>query len=316
VVVEDGEGVMAKSDPAPLRLIICGLPGALSLIVTDPVLGPVAVGAKATEIVQLAPAARLLPQLVFRRKVLGAIEIGALNVSVAVPLFVSVTVCGALVLPTGWLVNVRLVGERVAAGAGDPPPLRTTVCVDPAVPLSLSVTTSEPLRGPDAVGVKVTLIEQFDIAATVLPQVSAEMAKSPVIATPEMLRVAPPELARVTLWAVLVAPTGSEGNVKLAVESETLGTRRPVPLKGTLWGLLGALSTRIRSANRVPEALGVKVTLMAQLAPGARGAEQVLLKIANSEAFTPVMVGLLKVKLASPVLVTTTACAALVVLTT
>jgi hypothetical protein len=83
-----------------------------------------------------------------------------------VPLLLSVTVCAALVVPTFWLANVRLVGARLAAGAV-PLPLRLAVC---GLPAASSVTLSEPLRVPVAVGVKVTLMLQLALAANVVPQ--------------------------------------------------------------------------------------------------------------------------------------------------
>jgi hypothetical protein len=49
--------------PVPLREINCGLPGASSLTESIPVRLPAALGMKETSIVQLAPAARLEPQL-------------------------------------------------------------------------------------------------------------------------------------------------------------------------------------------------------------------------------------------------------------
>src|SRR5215472_13188435 len=42
--------------PVPVRLAICGLPGALSVTVRSPFRAPIAVGVKVTLIVQLAPA--------------------------------------------------------------------------------------------------------------------------------------------------------------------------------------------------------------------------------------------------------------------
>ena len=49
--------------PLPLRLILWGVFGALSFRVTAPVRAPVAVGVNFTLIVQLAPAATVLPQV-------------------------------------------------------------------------------------------------------------------------------------------------------------------------------------------------------------------------------------------------------------
>ena len=50
--------------PVPLRLTTCGLPLALSVIVTCPGLAPIAVGVNLTLIVHCAATARLLPHVV------------------------------------------------------------------------------------------------------------------------------------------------------------------------------------------------------------------------------------------------------------
>ena len=39
----------------------------------------------------------------------------------AVPVFVSVIVCAALVVPTVWLPNVRLAGDKLTAGTAAAP---------------------------------------------------------------------------------------------------------------------------------------------------------------------------------------------------
>jgi hypothetical protein len=49
--------------PVPVNVMVCGLVGSASLMVTAAVRLPIAVGLKVTLIVQLAPAARLVPQL-------------------------------------------------------------------------------------------------------------------------------------------------------------------------------------------------------------------------------------------------------------
>jgi hypothetical protein len=56
-------GVNFTTVPIPLRLAVCGLPGALSVIDKVAVRVPICVGWKVTLIVQLAPAARLDPQV-------------------------------------------------------------------------------------------------------------------------------------------------------------------------------------------------------------------------------------------------------------
>src|SRR5271155_4279294 len=90
--------------------------------------------------------------------------------SVALPLLVSVTLCAELAVPTVCDEKVRLVGARVTAGAGAATavPDKGMVC---GLPLALSAIETEAVRAPLAVGLKVTLIAQFALAAMLAPQV-------------------------------------------------------------------------------------------------------------------------------------------------
>jgi hypothetical protein len=60
---ELGAGASEKSIPLPERAAVCGLPGALSVMVAAPVRVPVAVGVNVTLIVQFALAASDAPQV-------------------------------------------------------------------------------------------------------------------------------------------------------------------------------------------------------------------------------------------------------------
>jgi hypothetical protein len=51
-------------EPVPVRLMMCGLPAALSVMVIAPVLVPVAVGVKVTLMVQVPVATTDVPQVV------------------------------------------------------------------------------------------------------------------------------------------------------------------------------------------------------------------------------------------------------------
>jgi hypothetical protein len=154
-VSEVGDTVTAEM-PVPLRLTVCGLPAALSVIVTSPVLGPSAVGVNRTLMVQLEPAARVAPQVVVREKSLALAPVITMleMVKTALPMFLTVTELAALVVPTRRLAKAIDVRERLTAGA-TPVPVRATVC---GLPAALSFTVSVPARAPAAVGVKVTLI--------------------------------------------------------------------------------------------------------------------------------------------------------------
>jgi hypothetical protein len=85
----------------------------------------------------------------------------------AVPVFWSVELWAALVVPVSCEPKVRLVGVRVTAGAV-PVPVRATLC---GLPAASSVTVMPALRLPAAVGEKVTEIVQLALAASVVGHV-------------------------------------------------------------------------------------------------------------------------------------------------
>jgi len=64
----------------------------------------------------------------------------------------------------------------------------------------------------------------------------------------------------------------------------------PVPVSDTLWGLPDALSATPTEPDRVPAAAGVKVTLMVQLAPGARELPQVFVSAKSPVVVIPEIV--------------------------
>lgn len=82
----------------------------------DPVRCPFVVGLKVTVTVQLAPAARLVPQVVVRAK--SPVVAMLLMVKEAFPVLLRVTGCAALVVLTFCELNVRLPGDKDTAGAG------------------------------------------------------------------------------------------------------------------------------------------------------------------------------------------------------
>ena len=77
--------------------------------------------------------------------------------------------------------------------------------------LALSVTVNDPVRVPTAVGVKVTLMVQLVPAARVVPQVVAEIAKSPVVELAMFLSATFCLLVSVNSLAGLVVPTARAG---------------------------------------------------------------------------------------------------------
>ena len=98
----------------PESSITCGLEDALSMIETVPDLGPCVFGEKVTLILQLAPAATLMWQVeVMANWPAAFIEE---MFSAVLPVFVSVTVCGALVVPVACFLKFSgVVGKKLTA---------------------------------------------------------------------------------------------------------------------------------------------------------------------------------------------------------
>ena len=118
----------------------------------------------------------------------------------ALPVFARVAVCEALEVPT-TAEKLRDAGVRLAMGAVGitPVPLNATCCGDP---VALSVTVSTALKAAAVAGVKVTAIEQFEPAASELPQVlvwAKLEAFVPVMAMVLMLNAALPAFDKVTV---------------------------------------------------------------------------------------------------------------------
>lgn len=132
----------------------------------------------------------------------------------------------------------------------------------------MSVMESVPLRVPVAVGEKVTLMVQLAVGARVEEPDGQVLvwAKSPPAEMPFRVRGAVPLLVSVTDFAALVVATVWLLKLRLVVLKLTAGAV-PVPLSVTVWGLPDALSVIERVPPRLPVAVGVKVTLMMQLAP-------------------------------------------------
>jgi hypothetical protein len=180
--------------------MVVGLFTALLVTVTDPVREPAAVGVNVTLIVQLAPTARVVPQLfVCAKSPLAAME---LIVAAVVPLFDRVVGCEAVVEPTTVFANARLVGLALSDGPGAVPvPLRATVTAPDTSVLIVSV----PLRAPVTVGLNFTVTVQDPPAAMLVPQVLV-CEKSPVIVTDDTAAAVEPLLETVTVCGALVVP--------------------------------------------------------------------------------------------------------------
>jgi hypothetical protein len=98
-----------------------------------------------------------------------------LNVNGAFPVFVRVTVFGALPVPTSWLPRPTLVPDSIATGA-TPVPVSGTLC-EPG--MASSERDRDAVRLPIPVGVKVILMLHDAPVATLVPQL-LDCVKSPL----------------------------------------------------------------------------------------------------------------------------------------
>ena len=96
----------------PERLTVWRLVAVLSVTVSVPVTAPSATGVNETEMEQLAPGAREMPQPLDWENA-PVTEMPAMA-TVPVPVFLSVTVCGALVDPVFCAAKERVAGASVA----------------------------------------------------------------------------------------------------------------------------------------------------------------------------------------------------------
>jgi hypothetical protein len=107
------------------------------------------------------------------------------------------------------------------------------------------------------------------------------------------LSAAVPVLLRVTTWAALVDPTNWPAKVRLPGATPAIGATA-VPVKLTDCVLAAApvaFSVTERVPVRVPVAVGLKLTVMVQLAPAAKEVPHILLS-AKSPPLVPAIVTL------------------------
>ena len=149
--------------------------------------------------VQLAAGARLEGQLlVWLKSAVLPVTLKPVKLRGALPELVSTTACGALGLPTTWLLKVTDDGEKLTAGAVVAVPVRLTVW---GLVGSASLIWRVAEREPPAVGEKTTLMVQVPLVGTLEPQVlvgEKSPLLGPVIAMPLMPRGLP-TLVRTTV---------------------------------------------------------------------------------------------------------------------
>jgi hypothetical protein len=208
---------------------------------------------------------------------------------VTLPLLaVTVTDCDELVVFVTWLVYVNDAGDRSSTGtAGTTPvPVRLMVC---GLPAPDDVIVTAPVRVPEAVGVNVTVIVQVAFCASVAVQVFV-WAKSPVAAETTMLFTAPLFAVTVTDCPALGVLVFWLANVKELGASPNAGARTPVPLKLIVCGLPAPVDDTVIDPVRVPVPVGVKVTVIVQVAFCAKVAVQLFVWLKSPVAADTLMV--------------------------
>jgi len=218
--------------PVPLKVTLCGLPPALSVMVMAPDSGASAEGVNVTVRVQNEPAPRVAGQLSLSAKsVLGTMEV---MVSAALPELVKSTDCGALVSPMGKLPNDKEEGDNCTWGP-EPTPVSETFWVP-----ALLNTVMEPFRVPAEAGVKVTLMVQLTVAASEDGQLLI-WANSALAVMEEISNALVPELVKVMGNEELLVPRLMVPKFRLGGLKVTAGPR-PIPLSATWCGLAAVLS--------------------------------------------------------------------------
>ena len=220
------ERLTTAAVPVPERLTVCGLPLALSVMLTEAVRLPLAEGVKVTLIAQLLPAATDPPHVLVSAKLLLLVPwTERLVISKpALPVLLRVTVRAVLVVRTCWLPKARLVGERLTADV-----LILKRLVACGLPVALSVRVTAAARVPLAAGVKATLV------------------------------------VSVTAWALLVLPSAWLANVMLGGDKFAVGCSTPVPDSAMLLVRLLASLTIDRAPVTLPPTGGANSTLKVAL---------------------------------------------------
>jgi hypothetical protein len=288
-----------------VSVTVCGEPLALSATLTEALSPPAEAGVKVTVIVQLAPAASEVPQVLPSLKLLALAPVMEMPVMVsgAVPGFDRVVDCVVAEVPTSVLGNVSVLEVNVACGAV-PVPVRAAVCGEP---VALSTTDIEALRLPAEAGVNVTVMVQLAPAASEVPQLLLSPKLLELVPMTEMLvmvSAAVPAFDSVIGKAVAAVPIKVPGKASgFGVRAACgVGAVVPVPVRVTVWGEPDALSATESVAEKLVAEAGVKLISTRQLVPAASVVPQVVADVvAKSLGFVPVMLMTIPVSVALPV---------------
>jgi len=230
--------------------------------------------------VQLAPAARLAPQVLveIRKSAEFVPPTTMLLIVIAeAPLFVRVIAFGPPVCPTATLTQFKLVGLTAAdPELLVPVPDSETVC---GLLLTPSVNCRLADLAPEALGLKAIVAVQLAPDERVPPQVLLEITKSAAL-VPETAMLLIVMVEALPFWSVATfvppsAPTANDPHDKLVGVAVTVPLGEvPRPVNPTL--CVPAPSVNVRVAVRVPAVFGAKITDAVQLAFAASEVPQVL----------------------------------------
>jgi hypothetical protein len=315
-LAEDREKSGVEVLTFPLKASVCGLLVALSATRTEAFSELVTDGVNVTLIKQFEPAASDAGQLFVSAKSDAFVPMTEIVVilNVALPVFVSVTDCGELAVPTARVEKFTEEGEKPTAGLEVVVPLIANVC---GLLVALSATRTEAFSELVTDGVNVTLIKQFEPAASDAGQlfVSAKSdAFVPMMEIVVIFNAALPVFVRVTDCGELVVPTARVEKLTEEGEKSTAGLEvvDSFPLSANACGLSVALSATRTEALSELVTDGVNVTLIKQFEPAASDTGQLFVS-AKSDAFVPMTEIEVILNVALPVFVSVTDCGELVV---
>ena len=289
----------SEAVPVPDNTAVWGEPAALSATDIDAVKVAADAGVKVTEIMHVAAAARVAPQVLAemaKSAVLAPVTVIPVMLSVAVPGFDRTVLIEVEVLPTAVLGKARVVGVRTACGAV-PVPVNFAICGEP---LALSDTDTVAIKLVTKVGVKMTEMVQVAEATKVVPHVlvcvkSAGFA--PVMETEIPVNEALPVFDKTMVEAALVVLTAWLPKAMETGESEATGALAavPVPFRVIVWTVpltFNALSVALTAPVMLPEATGLKLIGSVQEVAAAKVAALPALVVNVGQAVLPVLLTL------------------------
>src|SRR5262245_22846854 len=217
------------------------------------------------------------------------------------PIESTLTVNGALVIVTACVLKFKLVGFNAIAGAV---PLPVTATLTGFTPELLKICKVE-ARAPSAVGLNNAPIVQV-VPGGIEPHRLLVTMKSPALPPLNtalvIARVAFPPLLTVTLSTKLVEPSGWLPKFNCDGATNAVGdVFAPTPVRFTTCGELVALPNTTNCAVRLPNAVGVKVTISPQELPGGTRPPHPLPVTAKSAALVPMICTLVTLNEESPI---------------